>query len=110
MIPTGNSRFALVIAERPPSDMNDVPISRWDRFLDDIQKNIKPCRGMQKIHENVWLLPLETGIPFLGRLMEWADGYHIPLRILFLDEEPDWIKIPPDPAPPAHLEASKPTT
>jgi hypothetical protein len=96
VIPTGSAKFALVIGERPTTNTSDVPVPRWSKFLSDIQKNIQPCAEIQKIHENVWLIPLGIGIPFLGQLIEWAGSYQIPLRILFLDAEPDWIKYPPD--------------
>ena len=55
--------------------------------------------GTQKIHENVWLLPLANGLPFLAKLIDWGNSYSIPIRILFLAELPIWIKYPPDAKP-----------
>lgn len=95
---TKNAKFAFVIAEKPKFDelMMMEPDKKWGEFLFNIRSHARPSLGIQKIHENVWLIPLEDELMFLNGLIQYADGSRIPLRILFLDAEPEWIKHPRD--------------
>jgi hypothetical protein len=97
MIPTGNVKFALVIAERPKYDAKTNPHEfAWADFLTNMPKNAKPTPDTETIDDNVWLIPLSTGMLFLNQLVGLANDRHIRLRILFLDEVPGWIKVPPN--------------
>jgi hypothetical protein len=93
---SNNAKFALVIAE-PTKPLPGVDaVRKWKEFLYNIQTNLRPSEAILKIHENVWLIPLDTEMRFLTQLFDWAYGVEIRLRILFLDAEPNWIKYPPD--------------
>ena len=94
-----NARFALVIAEAVKNNYWQADQTQWANFVANIRKNAQPPVGSLTIHENVWQIPLANGIPFLGKLVEVAEEMNIPLRILFLDATPDWIKCPPDGSP-----------
>jgi len=97
MIPTGQAQYAFVIAERPkykPALPN--PDERWAKFLSSLRQIHTPHPNTETLHENVWLIPLQTELTYLGKLVEWALSYHIPLYIQFLDDKPAWIKYPPD--------------
>jgi len=97
MIPTENVKYALVIGEKPPYDAVTNPQERkWDDFLSSVLPKLPTNGKTQKIHDNIWLIPLDTEMRFLCVLFEWANNFQIPLRILFLDEPPDWIKYPSD--------------
>jgi hypothetical protein len=89
-------KFALVIAERPHPEDADHPDKRWQSFLDSIPQNVPPVEGIQRFHENVWQIPLNTGFSFLCELHGWAGSVKVPLHILFLEVAPDWITCPPD--------------
>jgi hypothetical protein len=43
----------------------------------------------------VWLIPVDTGLPFLGRLVQRAANDGIAIRVLFLAEEPNWLEYLP---------------
>jgi len=91
-------KFAFVVAERPkynPASGVPDPEEKWQGFLGNAKNIPKPPEGMQKIHDNVWLMPLATGLPFLGQLIQWADSYRVAIRILFVDEAPNWLQYPP---------------
>jgi hypothetical protein len=92
------SKFAFVVAERPKHDpaqpINDVGMN-WTDFLVNVQNIAKPPEGMQKIHDNIWLIPLANGLPFLAGLIQWGGAYRVQIRILFLDEAPNWLQYPP---------------
>ncbi len=72
------------------------PEKKWAEFLHDTRSHARPSEGIQKFHENVWLISLEDELMFLTGLIQSADGSRITLRILFLDAEPEWIKHPRD--------------
>jgi hypothetical protein len=92
-----NAKFALVIAEEPP--LSPDPSERnWGNFMDNVPNKGPLSQGNELIHNNVWLIPLSTGLPFLGKLTGLATVWKIPLRVLFLEEKPDWILYPPDSA------------
>jgi len=93
-----NARFAFVIAEPPKtySGTQQSPLLQWQNFQTSIKTNLPPSEETLKIHDNVWLIPLKSGMPFLTKLFDWAYQMRIPLHILFLNEKPDWIEYPPD--------------
>jgi len=91
-----NAKFALVIAEARKNDDQESDAASWSAFVAKVPKLARPSQETQRIHDNVWLIPMDTGIPFLVRLFDLSNGANIHLRILFLDAEPDWIQYPPD--------------
>ncbi len=91
-----NAKFALVIAEFRKNEHGETDAKGWSEFLADVPRLARPNQETQKIHDNVWLIPLDKGIPFLVRLFDLSNGSGILLRILFLDAEPDWIQYPPE--------------
>jgi hypothetical protein len=101
-----NAKFALVIAEARKNERHESDAASWSEFLAKVPKLARPNQEAQTIHDNVWLIPMDTGIPFLVRLFDLANSSGIHLRILFLDAEPDWIQYPPDIKPDAWTKSS----
>jgi hypothetical protein len=91
-------KFALVVAERGKHEIGggNVHLSNWQTFLSNIHNNAYPPKDATKIHENIWLIPLSSGLPFLGDLIRRATNDGVSIRVLFLAEAPNWIKYPPD--------------
>jgi len=87
-------KFALVIAERAKYEQGNgnAHIGRWQNFLKNVQDNLAPPEGTTTIHENVWLIPVDGGLIFLGSLLRMAESGAIPTRVLFLAESPVWIQ------------------
>src|ERR1019366_6319824 len=104
------ARFALVVFERPKDQFGRLNEEQWQNFAHNVPSNTKTTGKTPTIHDNIWLTPLQTETPFLIRLCASALNYGIPIRILFLHDEPDWIKWPPDQSPTSALEASLPTS
>jgi len=92
------AKFAFVIAEKKGyiAGSEHESTRQWQDFLGNVQRISFPPAGMQKIHENVWLIPLSNGLPFVTKLIDWGASFGVSIRILFLEEAPDWIKYPPD--------------
>ena len=101
-----NAKFALVIAEARKNEEHESDAASWNEFVANVPKQARPNEETQTIHDNVWLIPMDTGIPFLVRLFDLSNGANIHLRILFLDAEPDWIQYPPDIKPDAWTKSS----
>jgi hypothetical protein len=86
----------LVIAE--PVKIKDgnrelADREKWQNFLSNIQQNVKSIAAIRRIHENVWQIPADTGLPFLTDLFRWKPA-GASFRILFLDEAPQWLEYP----------------
>lgn len=47
--------------------------------------------GIDKLAKGVWLLDLRTAVPFLSRICDAANSSGVPYRLLFLEQEPEWI-------------------
>lgn len=92
-----DAKLALVVAEQQPrKDAKGARVeANWQEFLTNVKGRCTPPEKTTKIHENVWLIPLATGLPFLAELIQWGNAYSVPIRILFLAESPDWIEYPP---------------
>ena len=103
---SNNAKFALVIAEARKNEHPESDAASWNQFVAQVPKKARPSPETQTIHDNVWLIPMDTGIPFLVRLFDLSNGSNIHLRILFLDAEPDWIQYPPDIKPDAWTKPS----
>jgi len=98
-----DAKFAFVVAEKQkytPATGADYE-KNWLNFVGNIRQNTRQPEGTQTIHDNIWLIELSNGLPFLAELIRWADSYSVPIRILFLEEAPTWIKYPPDAKPSA---------
>jgi hypothetical protein len=89
-----NAKFALVIVERPKLASDEEEKKKWNDFLGSVRQNAKPNKETTLINDNVWLIPLDSGMRFLAQFFEVCAGADIPLRILFLDAEPDWLQYP----------------
>ena len=89
-----NAAYAFVIAEPPPRGAVAVPMKAWQEFLLNVRSFEMPEQKIQKIHDNIWLIPLETDLLFFAKLSEFAAVKEVPLRILFLQEAPQWLRFP----------------
>jgi len=90
------AKYAFVLAEMPAYPSVDDPSRTWQGFLESLRTRQHLSETIKSIPGSAWLIPLNTGMPFLVFLFDQAKGYKIPLNILFLDEPPDWIRYPPD--------------
>jgi hypothetical protein len=99
MIPTKNAKFAILIAEIPRQEKREnlapgVPADTWSAFLNKAPNSSSPAKGIEVIHNNIWQLNLETGMRTLCEIYILADNLGIPMRVLFLEEAPAWLKYP----------------
>lgn len=63
-----------------------------DVFLRDATTQCKQGASIETLGKGVWLIPLESDLPFLGLTTHLASTYGIPYRVLFLNERPVWVR------------------
>jgi hypothetical protein len=91
--------WMLVIAEAPKyAPPNPLPPAYSD-FVRNIEKNVPPPEGTQRIHDNIWLLPITGASQWLGSLALWTAQYGVSLRVSYLEKEPHWTVYKPGFAP-----------
>ena len=90
-----NAKFALVIAEAEKDQSGNENKDSWQNFLLNIPQTLRHSKKIEAIHDNVWLINLESELPVLSTLIQLCSARSIHIRLLFLAEFPDWIKYPP---------------
>jgi hypothetical protein len=84
----------MIVVEKLPSDGQ-----KWEQFKNYVSSgngwqsaNIAK-RGIEngRISENIWLFPLSTGLPNLGRLAAGAEFAGFPYKYLVFPAEPPWV-------------------
>ncbi|MGH7953029.1 MAG: hypothetical protein ACREFE_14090 [Limisphaerales bacterium] len=91
-----NAKFALVIAEGKRDENGYEDINTWRNLALNIPRTLAQAKKTLMIHDNVWLIPLESELPVLGSFLEQLTGYNkIHVRVLFLAEFPAWLEWPP---------------
>ena len=73
-----------------------VTTSSWTQFVSSLEGTGLQRGDKMHLHQNLWLIPLETDMIALTKLVHRAEAAGIPIRVLFLAEAPNWIKSPPD--------------
>jgi hypothetical protein len=88
-------KTALVIAETHRNKTDYAASAEWQNLLLNIQRNLPPAGKTERITENVWMIPIDTELHFLATLIQCMKSFGIPIRVLFFDETPAWVKNPP---------------
>src|SRR4051812_22598280 len=86
---------AIVIAAPLQNQLGGVDDRLLRQFLANVETHLKPTAGIERFHENVWQIPLDSGMQFLTGLFHWAEAGKIQMRVLFVEEPPEWIGVPP---------------
>ncbi|MGD0536410.1 MAG: hypothetical protein ABSC03_02065 [Verrucomicrobiota bacterium] len=88
-----NPSHALFVVDKPSNQVPDAE-GKWELFLHHIGEIEHMKSGTEQLAENVWLIPVHTGIAGLSLLIQSAlhKSQHEPLRyrLLFLND-PQWI-------------------
>jgi hypothetical protein len=95
LIGMNNAKFALAVATKLSNQTEHIEFYSYNKFLEAIRHKIPPLAGTEAISENVWQIHLENGLFSLAEILNEAKGWRIPVRVLFFEYEPDWIKHPP---------------
>lgn len=92
---SGNAspKFALVVLDLPVyiDGSEEKTKHLWQQFLVAIEIAVQQTSGTIKYAENVLLLSLENGLSNLVTVLAATIAAKRPYRVLFFDEEPNWI-------------------
>ena len=92
-------KFAILICEPAKHDNGYANTDKWKQFLGNTLQGLLRNGNIERIHENVWLMQLETELLPLLEILQWCKEASMPVRVLFLEESPVWLKFPPDAKP-----------
>jgi hypothetical protein len=84
--------LALVVAEIPKGKRGFDRRTNWQDFVTNVENNVYLPEGTQAIHDNIWLIQLSNGLPFLAEILKWSRPSEVTIRILFLQETPAWLE------------------
>jgi len=91
-----NAKFSLLIAETHRPDATRALSNAWQNLQLNWKSALPKDEEKSRLTENVWLIQLDNGLPVLAGLVQAMKDYSIPVRVLFFEDEPTWIKYPPD--------------
>lgn len=76
-----------------PTIANDEERTKhlWTILLSDIANILGHYKGIESLNENVLLIPLDSGLTALAKVISRLDGEGSSYKVLFFDEEPNWI-------------------
>lgn len=86
---------ALIFVEHPdPEAANAKPQQgdTWSTFVSEMQSVVKQTPNTENQNGILVLLRLENGLSPMTRIFESAQRNNLKYRVLFLEEEREWIK------------------
>ena len=90
----------LVVVQVPNSQKAVGLAGEYKALLDHPSTIPSPNSGVEKLAENVWLIPLDGGLHFLaGLLLELRHNRSLQYRILQLGKRWSWLDAKKQPTP-----------
>jgi hypothetical protein len=59
----------------------------WRGLQEALESQAEQAEGIEKLSDNVWLIPRDSGVSFLGFLVHQADEDELRYRVRFLMED-----------------------
>jgi hypothetical protein len=79
--------YILFVVEEAREETSESWINFRKDISDSISERNKPD---ERLAENIWLIPLNTGLPFLGQLV-LAAQLKLKCKFLHFADKPQWI-------------------
>jgi hypothetical protein len=89
------NQTAIVFAEMPDNQHGTVTTASWNKFVSSLEGTQLTSKNALQLHQNLWQINLRTDMIALAKLVLRAEEAGIRLRVLFLEETPDWTEYPP---------------
>jgi len=80
----------ILVAVGKPNEYDPKVRDVWRLFLHELDGTSKPVEGTDRLADNCWLIPAESGLSYLSRLIVLAERMHIPYRLCLLDKKLEW--------------------
>ncbi len=81
---------ALIVIEQPDRS-HPHKETAWTNFQTTLSGITAKYEQIEKLSENVLMIPLQSALSALGTLIHVAQDNQLSYRVLFLDQEPEWI-------------------
>jgi hypothetical protein len=88
-------KFVLVIAQMHQKHPECAVSSDWKQFQLNRRQFLAPVVKTEQIAENIWQIPLDSDLLFFASLIQQMRDFHIPIRVLFFEDKPEWKDSPP---------------
>jgi hypothetical protein len=83
--------YVLVVLEKP-RDETSIEYRNWKSFAPRVAEKAAPPGSVERIDEQVYQIRLDDGLLVLAQLLVDAEHSKIPFRVLFLDDDPRWVR------------------
>ena len=95
-------KCALVVVVDPRRQQADPRQDAFRNFLGTLEGRLPKDEPVTRLSDAVILFPLESSMHSFANTVHHTEQFPVELRILFLDEAPDWIELefPPHPKQP----------
>jgi hypothetical protein len=77
--------YILLTVTAPPFG-DDGRYSKWELLKQTLANTLKTSKDIVELSENAWLLPRDSGLPFLAECIALAQRYNLEYKSWFLDE------------------------
>jgi hypothetical protein len=77
--------YILLTVIIPPFGV-DGRYSKWELLKQNLENRLKTSKDIVALSENAWLLPRDSGLPFLAECIALAERYNLEHKNWFLDE------------------------
>jgi hypothetical protein len=95
-----NPHILIVVAKEPPGAWKDFAANSTNKALFPLTHLAEPNAPTPRLSENIWLIPLRTGLPFAGEIRTLAQHLGLPCKLLYFEDEPNWLSLGDTHAPP----------
>ena len=87
----GMKIHSLLIVVDKMRDATHLQEKSWQSFSGRIESILQTAKGIERLSENVFLIPLDNGISPASLIFEAASRHELKYRVLFFEEEPEWV-------------------
>jgi hypothetical protein len=95
-------KYALFIVQGPPTGADPHARDAWVNFTGLAPTELASARASEthptaseQLSEGVWLLGVDSGLREMLRLQALADRYRCTTRVLFFEEQPQFVVTAP---------------
>jgi len=94
-----NPHIIIQVSIPAKNAATDAAADNWTEFQKNLSNailwrvlpNKETGETKHRLSENVWMIPLNTGLPIAGELIQAAKHFRIECRFLILPDSPAWV-------------------
>ena len=80
---------SILLAIKKGNFDDDAARTKWWNTLKIVEDAAKRNPRVQELSVGCWLIPLDTGLPFLGRGIAALETHNLSYTILYFEKPPD---------------------